>query len=226
VLPIVQGPGKGLKWIVGSYNHGCWLGSYEFEKQVVLPSLVSEGDVVYDIGAHVGYFTIICSRLVGPSGQVIAFEPLAENYKFLLKHVELNKQKNVIAINAGVSTMSGEVSFDLGWHSATGSVGKGQSQPDRVQVHNLIDCINENSLKIPNLIKMDIEGAELEVIPSILDFLVANRVKLLLSTHGDLITKTLVDLLKGKSYRVTPLQWSNRPDEFRLENATLLSAVL
>src|SRR5256885_1092969 len=65
VLPILQGPGRGLRWIVGSYNHGCWLGSYEYEKQVVLQRLVQKGNVVYDIGAHVGFFTLIFSRLVG-----------------------------------------------------------------------------------------------------------------------------------------------------------------
>src|SRR5882757_5029521 len=73
ILPIMQGPGRGLKWIVGSYNHGCWLGSYEFEKQVIIPKIVRPGDVVCDIGAHVGYFTIIFARLVGPAGAVYAF---------------------------------------------------------------------------------------------------------------------------------------------------------
>ena len=75
VLPILQGPGRGLRWIVGSYNHGCWLGSYEYEKQLALRELVHAGDVVYDLGAHVGYFSIILSRLVGPTGMVYSFEP-------------------------------------------------------------------------------------------------------------------------------------------------------
>jgi hypothetical protein len=48
ILPILQGPTRGMKWIVGSSNHGCWLGSYELEKQRILKKYLKEGMVVYD----------------------------------------------------------------------------------------------------------------------------------------------------------------------------------
>jgi hypothetical protein len=65
VVPILTGPAKGQKWIVGSSNHGCWLGTYELEKQAVLERFVKPGMTVYDIGAQAGFYSLFFSRLVG-----------------------------------------------------------------------------------------------------------------------------------------------------------------
>lgn len=65
VVPVLQGSLRGRKWIVGSSNHGCWLGSYEWKKQRLFTRTVSSGDVVFDIGAHVGFYTLLASVLVG-----------------------------------------------------------------------------------------------------------------------------------------------------------------
>src|SRR5215475_14063057 len=85
VVRIHRGRAKGLKWIVGSSTHGCWLGTYELEKHLALERYVKPGMVVYDVGAQAGFFTLIFSRLVD-GGQVIAFEPLPENLDHLLFH--------------------------------------------------------------------------------------------------------------------------------------------
>lgn len=57
VVRIRRGPAQGMKWIVGSSNHGCWLGTYELEKQLALQRAVRQGMVVYDIGAQAGFYT-------------------------------------------------------------------------------------------------------------------------------------------------------------------------
>jgi FkbM family methyltransferase len=224
VLPILQGPGRGLKWVVGSYNHGCWLGSYEFEKQLVLRDLVKPGDVVYDIGAHVGYFTIIFSKLVGPKGRVIAFEPFKENVDWIKRHADLNRMTNIEVVQAGIGGQTGDVSFAKGWHSATGGMTAEGDQ--KFKVLKLTDFIELRTAPIPQLIKFDIEGAEQDAIPAAINFLVKSRVRLLISTHSDTITKNLGQLLASHGYRVTPLQWSNRPAQRTPDNATLLQAVL
>jgi len=102
ILPILQGNLKGKKWIVGSSNHGCWLGTYEFAKQRLFSETIREGSVVYDIGAHVGFYTLLASVLVGPKGKVVAFEPLPRNIYYLKKHLRLNQCKNVILVEAAV----------------------------------------------------------------------------------------------------------------------------
>src|SRR5436853_6940153 len=76
VGPILQGELKGCKWVVGSSIHGCWLGSFEFEKQQLFRQYVKPGMTVYDIGANVGFYTLLSSRLAGSEGAVYSFEPL------------------------------------------------------------------------------------------------------------------------------------------------------
>jgi FkbM family methyltransferase len=222
VVPILRGPGHGLKWIVGSYNHSCWLGWYEFEKQVIAEKCLRAGDVVYDLGAHVGYMTLIFSRLVGESGCVVAFEPLEANYRLLEKHLALNKITNVKLVKGGVGSRTEVAQFRTGADSSTGSVDPLGNQ--QVQLYSLIDHITTNNLPKPNLVKMDIEGAEEQVVPDLLEFLRRSDARLLLSTHGDLITSKLTGLLSTEGFRVEPLQWLHRPREKRVDNATLILA--
>lgn len=221
-MPILQGPGRGFRWIVGSYNHGCWLGSYEFEKQVVLKGLVTPGDVVYDVGAHVGFFTLILARLVGATGMVYSFEPLDRNYRYLLEHIALNGLTNVVAVRAAIGPRTGVGQFQAGPHSATGKLTPEGSV--ECPVYNLLEYIASYQLKPPTLIKMDIEGEEARVVPSILDYIAPRRVKLLVSTHSDEITSDLAGMLASRGYRVTPLQWAGRGRTNSIESATLLLA--
>jgi hypothetical protein len=62
---VLQGPARGMKWVVGSGTHGCWLGSYEYSKQRLLRRLIRPGDVVYDVGANVGFYTLLLLRELG-----------------------------------------------------------------------------------------------------------------------------------------------------------------
>jgi predicted RNA methylase len=94
-MPILQGPGRGIRWIVGAGTHGCWLGSYESEKQAVVAEALGPGMVFYDLGANAGFYTLLAARAVLPGGEVIAFEPLPENISYLRRHVERNGFRNV-----------------------------------------------------------------------------------------------------------------------------------
>lgn len=76
VVPILRGPLRGWKWVTGALRHSCWVGGYEPERQLEFARLVRRGDVVLDIGANVGFYTLLAARLAGPHGRVLAFEPL------------------------------------------------------------------------------------------------------------------------------------------------------
>ncbi len=95
VVPILSGPARGLKWVTGSGTHGCWLGTYERDRQQQLTELLKPGDCFLDIGANVGFYSVLASRIVGATGQVHSFEPFPRNVDYLQKHIELNRLTNV-----------------------------------------------------------------------------------------------------------------------------------
>lgn len=69
---------------MGSSSHGCWIGSYEYHKRRLFEQAVTPGSAVFDIGAHVGFYTLLASVLVGDQGRVVAFEPNAGNVRLLI----------------------------------------------------------------------------------------------------------------------------------------------
>ncbi len=111
VLPILQGPLKGKKWIKGSSINGCWLGTYELDKQVLFSKYIKSGMTVFDVGANVGYYSLLASVLTGKEGKVFSFEPLPENISYLKKHIALNKLKNVSVVEKAVSNEISKMRF-------------------------------------------------------------------------------------------------------------------
>ena len=103
VLPILQGPLKGKRWIKGSSINGCWLGTYELDKQVLFSKYIKHGMTVYDVGANVGLYSLLSSVLAGKEGKVFSFEPLPENISYLKKHIKLNNLTNVKVIVKAVN---------------------------------------------------------------------------------------------------------------------------
>lgn len=81
---------------------GIW---ESFETELILASL-QEGDTFIDVGANIGYYTVVTSAIVGASGKVIAFEPEPKNYQMLLANIALNNQLNVLPVHAGLSNVT------------------------------------------------------------------------------------------------------------------------
>ena len=106
VAPALTGNLKGTHWIVASYCLECWLGTYEPLIQRAFVN-ADKGNTIYDVGAHVGFFALLASRLVGHTGRVYAFEPLPRNQRFLQRHVAINGISNVIALQMAVADMQG-----------------------------------------------------------------------------------------------------------------------
>lgn len=124
--------------------------------------VVQEGDIVVDLGANLGYYTLLAAKLVGPKGKVYAFEPEPINYSLLLKNIELNGYDNVVAVQKAVSNVSGKVRFfldktDTGAHTIYQLSDKGEF----IEVESVaLDEFFKDKKHPINVIKMDIEGAE------------------------------------------------------------------
>jgi FkbM family methyltransferase len=203
VLPILQGPLRGARWIAGSATHGCWLGSYEADKQLVFKAAVHPGSVVYDVGANVGFYTLLASRLVGPAGAVYAFEPFPDNIAHLQRHLALNNVSNVTLIEAAVSSESGEMGFSPGEFNEEGQLSSTGSL--RVRVVSLDDLVRAGAAKPPTMLKIDVEGAELDVLRGSEYVLAQYQPLIFLATHNPPVHQACCDFLKTHGYSLTTL---------------------
>jgi FkbM family methyltransferase len=78
-------------------------GGWDFEETKFLKKIIKKGDTVIDVGANIGYYTLLFSKLVGKEGKIYAYEPLPENFKLLKKNIFINKYKNIVLINRALS---------------------------------------------------------------------------------------------------------------------------
>ena len=199
-MPIMQGRLKGKKWIVGSGNHGCWLGSYEFDKQKLFESIVAPGSVVYDLGGHVGFYTMLASEIVGKAGKVIVFEPFPRNLHYLRRHIEINNISNVTILEAAVSEKSGVSYFSEGIESTMGYLSsRGEIMVSCVTLDELYSAGN---LPLPDYIKIDIEGAEYLALKGAEKILKKAHPTLFLATHGSAVHQQCCELLITLGYDV------------------------
>ena len=201
--PILQGKLRGTKWIVGSANHGCWLGSYEYEMRFLFEKTVTEGSIVFDIGANVGVYTLLASVLVGSEGQVLAFEPAPANTSYLKRHLRLNRMTNVTVIERAVTDSNGVTSFDNGLNSSMGFISpQGQVQ---VKTVSLDELISKGEIPTPDFMKIDVEGAEMLVLSGAMSMLGSALPTIFLATHGRDIHQQCCQFLASLGYQLQPV---------------------
>lgn len=206
---VLQGKLKGARWIVGSGIHGYWLGSYEYEKRQLFENLVSQGDIVFDIGGHVGFYTLLASRLTGRQGRVYSFEPNPRNLYYLKKHLALNDIANVEVLDVAVSDNTGTASFIEAGSNLEGRISESEPSPLEVRTVTLDDLYASGEIPKPDLIKMDIEGTEFDALSGARLLLSEARPVILLATHGSSINRECCKLLASLNYGLQPID--NKP---------------
>ena len=178
---IAEGPASGLRFNVGSSNVGYALGTIEPLVQEAVASLVAPGDVLYDVGANVGFFTVLGARLVGPQGTVVAFEPVAEYAQALEHNVKLNGFGNVVIRRVAVANEPGRRGLELGRSETTARLV--EHAATSVEATSLDEELRRGALA-PDVVKIDVEGAEVDVLDGMAETLRAHRPVLLLEMHG------------------------------------------
>ncbi len=213
VLPIMQGALKGRKWIKGSSINGCWLGTYEFDKQQLFQKYVKPGMVIYDVGANAGFYTLLSSILTGERGKVLAFEPVPQNIYYIKRHIELNKIVNATIIEKAVSDKISKLKFTLGSNLSMGHFS--DSGEIEVETISLDDFVKQGN-PLPDLIKMDIEGAEYQALEGTKEILRTKKPVIFLATHGHQTKTNCVSLLDRYNYKIESLGQKsiNDSDEF------------
>ena len=207
-VPVMRGSLQGMKWNVrsGGKLMRVLLGTYEKEQTLAFEQLVKPGGVMFDVGAHVGYYTLLSAKLVGAEGKVLAFEAMPRNAAYLRQHVSRNRCANVEVIEGAVSNGPGTARFARGTGTGTGKLTA--EGPIEVRTMSLDDVAAERGLA-PTSIKIDVEGAEELVLDGAARVLRESRPVIFLSTHGADIHARCCKRLSALGYSLAPLVGSS-----------------
>lgn len=187
---IAQGLGRGLRFNTGRSNAGYLLGTSEPDVQDALATVVRAGLTFYDVGSNVGFHAMIAARLVGPSGHVICFEPFPENANQIEYNARLNGFTNVNVRREALGNHDGSGRFLTSEEPTWGKLDSAGSEPSRmsgelqVAVRSLESVVGETALPVPDVIKIDVEGGEVDVLSGAARILRENRPILLIELHG------------------------------------------
>ncbi|MDA1052534.1 MAG: FkbM family methyltransferase [Planctomycetota bacterium] len=163
-------------------------GTYEPWKTRVLQSILAAGRTFVDIGTNKGYFALLAAKLLRGTGRVLAFEPEPNNCRCIRHSVEANGYANVTLFELALSDQAGAATLHLGeksgWHTLLPGLPQRQQGTIDVQRRRLDAVFEESGIERADVIKIDVEGAELQVLAGARGTLTRNeRVVLLMDLH-------------------------------------------
>jgi FkbM family methyltransferase len=204
---VERGPGQGL-WLELNPRTGQHYlhGDVDPEIQPVLAERVKPGMVFYDLGANIGFFSVLAARLVGATGKVISFEPDPENARLLRRNIARNGFANVTVVEGGIWSESGYMNFvaappDRGIGKFI--AGEGATVGTPIRCIALDDFVQ--SAPAPDAIKCDIEGAEIEAFRGAEKLLEARHPLIICEMHSDANDKFLREYFVRFGYRLESL---------------------
>jgi FkbM family methyltransferase len=198
----------------GLLQYGIW---EEYTTKIIKEN-IKKGDTVLDLGAHIGYDTLIMAKLVGPKGKVYSFEPDSKNFELLKKNVEVNHFKNVILINKAVNDKSKVLKFYISQeNTADHRLYDSNDNRNYVEIQSVsLDDYFKKTIKV-DFVKMDIQGSEVKALLGARKIISFNkRIKILtefwplglkLSGYGP---KALLDFFEKNNFSVQELDENNK----------------
>jgi len=206
-----------------TFTYCFWPGveSYEPEVRSVVRKILKPGDTFVDCGANVGYFSVLAGRLVGPEGKVLAIEANPDSLRLLQRNLRANGFGD--AVHCALTSHSGDVDLFMPTTGATysslrvGGLAKGEGlRSFKVPGRMLDEIVASLGLKKINLIKIDIEGGELDVLASARKILNQYRPLVLIeySTNTwpafDATPQRLKDLMNQQRYSISQITFDGR----------------
>ncbi len=172
---------------------------------LVNSGLLAEGDAVLDIGANIGYYALMESRLVGEHGIVYALEPVRKNFETLGENLRLNNAKNIMTYNLAAGDKNGlsyiNVSKKGNWSSMVFKIDKLFDGREEVEMATIDAFLKGKSP--PKLVRMDVEGYEYAIING-MDNTLALGPTLLIEIHAPIMSNqqmaSMLGILKAKEY--------------------------
>lgn len=186
-----------------------WLGTYEPELQAALRQLIPAGAVIFDVGANIGYVSLLLAKAAGETGKVFAFEALPSNVEQLRRNVALNAMDaRVSVIDRAVTQATGPVRFLVHASGGMGKVAGSAGRDDRVESEITVPGISLDGFVYgegnppPQVVKMDIEGGEVLALPGMRRVLTEARPLMLMELHGPESCRAAWETLTAAGYEI------------------------
>jgi len=213
------GVGAGLRFDPGPSNPAYARGDNETPVQAALAEHVRPGSVVVDIGANVGFFTVLAARLVGPEGRVIAFEPVPTNARYVRRNAALNGFHQVTVIERAVADRGGTAELVLAAYAGGAALRSAGPPPDAttsivVDVTTLDEAVARGEIPPPDVVKIDVEGAEAAVLRGMAETMRTHRPVIICEvddgdpTRFDEKHQTCAAIVEAAGYDIVPLERS------------------
>ena len=212
--------------------------SMEIRCSNAIARLPLKNGIALDIGGSYGYYALLLSRLVGEAGHVYCFEPDWHSFERLTQNLALNDRKNVLAVPICISNLSAgmvkwQSSDDQPWNSRMADPSQAASSPHltAVPVTTLDEFVNVLGItKRIQLIKIDVEGAELEVLQGSVALLRNSRPPILCELHGADTAQRVFEFLERLEYQWEKIEYMSETRQhilaFASEQATYLRSLI
>lgn len=221
-IVVLQGLGAGLRFparaLPPTHAHAGLIirGDLDVPVQEALRRTVPAGGVVYDVGANVGFFTLLAARLVGDRGRVVAFEPIADVAQLARQAVvrsavlgRVDVRAQAVGATTGTAQMCRVAAGGIWSHMATRPAHPQTIGTVSVPVVSLDDVIAAGA-PVPDVVRIDVEGAEIDVLRGATRLLAEHRPRIVCELHAT--NAAVVDLLQDAGYHLESL---DGPDAVR-----------
>jgi len=194
--------------------------------QEVLVERLQPGMVFYDLGANIGFFSLLAARLVGPTGRVFSFEPDAEVAARLRRNIARNAFSNTTVVEAGIWSASKTVCFVPSDTSSpdrgTGRIATASDKTAFVSIRCIALDDFIRTAPLPDAIKCDVEGAEVEVLFGAEQLLERRRPTIIFEIHSESNGHRVREQLARFGYKCETVDGNHilavASDERRIEN--------
>jgi len=220
---------NGLKMLLNLRDRGVSRDLFMYGKREFIPTnyllnghIVKEGDVVLDIGANIGYYVLIESKLVGEQGKVYAIEPVSSNLAQLQQNLKLNNCKNVEVFKLAVGDKNGKAKIYIPEKRNLSTLDKNALEGNLKSVEEIevitVDSFLDKKPK-PNFIRMDVEGYEFYIIKGMNKTLKLN-IKLFIEIHPHKMSEEqlceMLEILEKNGFYVELATWGFKVNENKL----------
>jgi FkbM family methyltransferase len=198
-------------------KHIFFQGYFEWAETHFVRNSLQAGHTFVDVGANIGWHTLIAASRVSPNGRVFAFEPVSSTFSELQSNIDLNRLTNVELYQIGLSDSSGSVDIfankenDSGGNSMFGTAD--YTRLETIQTRRGDEVLMSRGVEQIDLLKVDVEGAEMYVLRGLERYFAEGRIKaMMLEVNGSLLRaagsspRELLDFVHGKGFAVADVR--------------------